>query len=517
MLISKRELLGIFKVWESTRKEKLNNILPKKIDIIREMDSIHEKVWSKCLGIIKDNITLNSFNTWFAPIKPIKIINNVLTIQVPSQFFYEWLEEHYIELLKKTIKKELGSDGRLEYSIVMDNTHNSYAKPYTVNAPTLNRKALKNPPVTMPLDLNKDNGNSVPNPFIIPGLKKLNIHPQLIESYNFENFVQGDCNRLARSAGLAVGKNPGKTAFNPLLLYSSNGLGKTHLAHAIGIEVKNNFPEKTVLYVSCEQFTNQFIDSVKNQNQNDFIHFYQMIDVLLVDDIHSLAGKPKTQDVFFHIFNQLHQNGKQIIITSDQPPVEMKGIEPRLLSRFKWGLSADLQVPDLETRIAILNKKLYNDGVDMPRNVVELIANSITSNIREMEGALISILAQSSMNKKEITMELANSIIQKFVKSTPKEITIEYIQKVVGDYFNIPIDKINSNTRKREIVQARQLAMFFSKSYTKLSLAAIGSKLGNKDHATVLHACKTVKNLSDTDRNFKKHLDDLENIIKVKL
>ncbi|MBW6479623.1 MAG: chromosomal replication initiator protein DnaA [Bacteroidales bacterium] len=481
------------------------------------MESNHLEVWSKCLSVIKDNITLNSFNTWFAPIKPVRIVNNVLTIQVPSQFFYEWLEEHYIELLKKTIKKELGSDGRLEYSIVMDSNHNNHSKPYTVNAPTLNKKALKNPPVTMPLDINKDSGKAVPNPFIIPGLKKLNIHPQLIESYNFDNFIQGDCNRLARSAGLAVGKNPGKTAFNPLLLYSANGLGKTHLAHAIGIEVKNNFSDKTVLYVSCEQFTNQFIDAVKNSNQNDFIHFYQMIDVLIVDDIHSLAGKPKTQDVFFHIFNQLHQNGKQIIITSDQPPVEMKGIEPRLLSRFKWGLSADLQVPDLETRIAILKKKLYNDGVEMPQNVIELIANSISTNIREMEGALISILAQSSMNKKEITLELANSIIQKFVKSTPREITIEYIQKIVGEYFDIPIEKINSNTRKREIVQARQLAMFFSKSYTKNSLAAIGSKLGKKDHATVLHACKTVRNLYDTDRSFKKHFDELDNMIKIKM
>jgi chromosomal replication initiator protein len=482
------------------------------------MDNNHEIVWSKCLNIIKDNITLNSFNTWFAPIKPIKIVNNVLTIQVPSQFFYEWLEEHYIELLKKTIKKELGAEGRLEYSIVMDNnSQSSYSNPYTVTAPTTHRKALKNPMVSMPLDLNKDSGSGVPNPFIIPGLKKLNIHPQLIESYNFENFVQGDCNRLARSAGLAVGKNPGKTSFNPLLLYSANGLGKTHLVHAIGIEVKNNFPEKTVLYVSCEQFTNQFVDAIKNSNLNDFIHFYQMIDVLIVDDIHSLAGKIKTQDVFFHIFNQLHQNGKQIIITSDQPPVEMKGIEPRLLSRFKWGLSADLQVPDLETRIAILRKKLYNDGVEMPANVVELIASSITTNIREMEGALISILAQSSMNKKEITIELANSVIQKFVKNTPKEITIEYIQKVVGEYFNIPSDKINSNTRKREIVQARQLAMYFSKTYTKLSLAAIGSKLGKKDHATVLHACKTVKNLSDTDRSFKKHFEEIDNIIKIKL
>ncbi|MFP4288087.1 MAG: chromosomal replication initiator protein DnaA [Bacteroidota bacterium] len=481
------------------------------------MENNHLEVWKKCLTVIKDNITLNSYNTWFAPIKPIKIVNNVLTIQVPSQFFYEWLEEHYIELLKKTIKKELGSDGRLEYSIVMDSNYSNHNKPYTVNAPTLNRKALKNPPVSMPLDLNKNSGKDVPNPFIIPGLKKLDIHPQLIQSYNLENFVQGDCNRLARSAGIAVGKNPGKTSFNPLLLYSANGLGKTHLAHAIGIEVKNNFPDKTVLYVSCEQFINQFIDAARNNNQNDFIHFYQMIDVLIVDDIHSLAGKIKTQDIFFHLFNQLHQNGKQIIITSDQPPVEMKGIEPRLLSRFKWGLSADLQVPDLETRIAILEKKLYNDGVEMPQNVVELIANSITNNIREMEGALISILAQSSMNKKQITLDLANSVIQKFVKSAPKEITVEYIQKIVGEYLKIPIEKINSNTRKREVVQARQLAMFFSKSYTKYSLAAIGKKLGKKDHATVLHACKTVKNLCDTNRNYKKSFDELDNLIKIKL
>lgn len=475
-----------------------------------------EKVWSQCIKIIRDNVNPQSFKTWFEPIKPVKIEDKILTIQVPSQFFYEWLEEHYIELLRKTIKKELGTEGRLEYSIVMDSAYNNN-KPYTVNAPTLNKKALKNPPVTMPLDLNKDSGKSVPNPFIIPGLKKLDIHPQLIESYNFDNFIQGDCNRLARSAGIAVGQNPGKTSFNPLLLYSSSGLGKTHLAHAIGIEVKNNFPDKTVLYVSCEQFTNQFIDAVRNSNQNDFIHFYQMIDVLIVDDIHALAGKPKTQDVFFHIFNQLHQNSKQIIITSDQPPVEMKGIEPRLLSRFKWGLSADLQIPDLETRIAILKKKMYNDGVSMPSEVVELIANTIETNIREMEGAMISILAQSSMNKKEINIDLANSILQKFVKSTPREITIEHIQKTVGDYFNIPIEKINSATRKREIVQARQLAMFFSKAYTKHSLASIGSKLGNKDHATVLHACKTVKNLCDTDREFKKHFEEIENIIRIKL
>ncbi|MFP4063960.1 MAG: chromosomal replication initiator protein DnaA [Bacteroidales bacterium] len=482
------------------------------------MENRYEKVWMGCLEVIKDNISPNSFNTWFAPIKPVRLKNNVLTLQVPSQFFYEWLEEHYIDLLKKTIKKELGPDGRLEYSIVMDNTQNAnQSRPFTVHAPTLNKKALKNPPINMPVDLsnNKSKDRSVPNPFVIPGLKKLNVHPQLIDSYNFDNFIQGDCNRLARSAGMAVGQNPGKTSFNPLLIYSSNGLGKTHLGHAIGIEVKNLYPEKTVLYVTAEQFTNQFIDSIRNGNQNDFVHFYHMIDVLIMDDIHCLAGKPKTQDVFFHIFNQLHQNGKQIVITSDTPPVEMSGIEPRLLSRFKWGLSADLQVPDFETRIAILQKKILNDGVEMPAEVLELISSKIDTNIREMEGALISILAQSSMNRKDITLELASQVIDKFVKKAPKEVTIDYIQQAICNYFEIPMEKLKSKSRKRETVQARQLAMYFSKLYTKSSLAVIGNKCGNKDHATVLHACKTVKNLVDTDKNFKKHVEELNGILSV--
>ncbi|HSV87031.1 MAG TPA: chromosomal replication initiator protein DnaA [Bacteroidales bacterium] len=482
------------------------------------MEQLCEDVWKKCLIIIKDNISPNSFNTWFIPIKPVKLSNNILTIQVPSQFFYEWLEEHYIDLLKKTIRRELGTEGRLEYSIVMDNDFNGFSSsPVTVQAPALNRKVLQNPPVTMPLSIGKDTGKTIPNPFVIPGLKKVNIQSQLNESYNFENFVQGDNNRLARSAGLAVGQNPGKTSFNPLLIYSGNGLGKTHLVHAIGIEVKSHFPDKTVLYVPAEQFTNQFIDSVKNNNQNDFIHFYQMIDVLIVDDIFCLAGKEKTQDVFFHIFNHLHQNGKQIVITSDMAPVQMVGIEPRLLSRFKWGLSADLQTPDFETRVAILQKKLYNDGVTMPQSVIELIATRITTNVREMEGALISILAQSSMNKKEITPELAISVIERFVKNNPREITVDYIQKVICDYFNLQVEKLHANTRKREIVQARQLAMFFSKQFTKSSLAVIGHKCGNKDHATVLHACKTVKNLVDTDKSYKKNFDELEGMIKSKI
>lgn len=473
----------------------------------------HVEVWDACLKVIQDNINHQSFKTWFLPIKPLKIDDNVLTIEVPSQFFYEWLEEHYINLLKKTIRKELGPKGRLEYSIVMDNSYNNN-QPYTIKMPASHKQSTGNQPVSMPLDINRGMSKEIPNPFIIPGLRKVKVNSQLIDSYSFENFIEGDCNRLARSAGYAVASNPGKTAFNPMFIYSSVGLGKTHLAHAIGIQVKNNFPDKTVLYLSTEQFVQQFIDSTMNNNQNDFLHFYQMMDVLILDDIQFLSGKEKTQDIFFHIFNYLHQKSKQIIITSDKAPVELKGIEARLLSRFKWGLAADLQVPDYETRVAILQKRLYNDGITMPSEVVHYIANNISTNIRELEGALISLIAQSSLNKKEITIELARQIIDKFVKSTTREISIDFIQKLVCDFFNIPVEVINSKTRKREIVQARQLAMYFAKKHTKASLATIGLHCGNKDHATVLHACRTVNNLIETDKQFRSYVEELDNKLK---
>lgn len=475
------------------------------------MEKAYEKIWRNCLEIIKDNVSSQSFKTWFEPIKPVKLSSNVLTIQVPSQFFYEWLEEHYITLLKKTIKKELGTEGRLEYSIVMENSFNN-SKPITVKIPTSNKKELKNPSVAMPIDINQ---NTIRNPFIIPGLKKVNVESQLNPNYSFENFVEGDCNRLARSAGFAVANKPGGTSFNPLLIYGGVGLGKTHLAHAIGIQIKNEFPNKTVLYVSSEKFTQQYIDSVRNNNQNDFVHFYQMIDVLIIDDVQYFAGKEKTQDVFFHIFNHLHQTGKQIVLTADKAPVELQGFEQRLLSRFKWGLAADLQSPGLETRIAILEKKLYADGIDLPKEVVEYLAYSITTNVRELEGALISLLAQSSMNKKAITLELAKQMIDKFVKNTAREVSIDYIQKVVCDYFDLPIELMKSKTRKREVVQARQIAMYFAKNMTKSSLATIGLHCGGKDHATVLHACRTVNNLMDTDKRFKNYIDELNKKISI--
>ena len=469
-----------------------------------------DKVWENCLEIIKDNVNAQSFKTWFEPIKPIRLHSNILTIQVPSQFFYEWLEEHYVALLKKVIRKEVGADGRLEYSIVMENIYG--VKPYTVRIPSANKKEIRNPSMKMPLDMNS---SGIRNPFIIPGLKHPIVESNLNADYSFENFVEGDCNRLARSAGYAVANKPGETSFNPLLIYGITGLGKTHLAHAIGIEIKKRNSEKIVLYVPSEKFTNQFIQAVQDNHTNDFVNFYQTIDTLIIDDVHFLSGKEKTQDVFFHVFNHLQQNKKQILMTSDRAPVDLVGIEQRLLSRFKWGLAADLQVPDLETRIAILEKKAYADGIEMTRDVIEYIAYSITSNVRELEGALISLLAQTSFNKKTINIDLARQMIDKFVRNTAKEVSIDYIQKVVCDYFNMGIDLLKSKTRKREVVQARQIAMYFAKQLTKSSLATIGMHCGGKDHATVLHACRTVNNLMDTDKKFRHYIQELDKKINL--
>ncbi len=469
------------------------------------MDVTAQSVWSNCLSFIKDNIQPQAYKTWFEPIVAVKLTNDALSIQVPSKFFYEWLEEHYVKILKVALTKELGKDAKLVYVIKMENTYGN-RQPFTEKIPSTNRGAVKSQDVDVPLN-NKN--PELRNPFVIPGIRNVKIESQLNPSYTFENFLEGDSNRLARNAGIAVANKPGGTSFNPLLVFGGVGLGKTHLAHAIGVDIKDKYPEKTVLYISAEKFTQQYIDAVKKNNRNDFIHFYQIIDVLIIDDVQFFSGKAGTQDVFFHIFNHLHQNGKQVILTSDKAPVDMQDIEQRLLSRFKWGLSAELQSPDFETRVSILKNKLYRDGVEMPEEIIEYVAKHIKSNVRELEGAIISLIAQSSFNKKEITINLAKDIVEKFVKNTKREVSIDYIQKVVSDYFQMDVSTLQSKTRKRHIVQARQLAMFFAKKYTKASLASIGSQIGQRDHATVLHACKTVDNLSSTDKQFRKYVEDL--------
>ncbi|MEL6590774.1 MAG: chromosomal replication initiator protein DnaA [Bacteroidota bacterium] len=471
-------------------------------------------IWNSCLEIIHKEISPQSYETWFRPIRPVKLEQKVLTIEVPSQFFYEWLEEHYLGLLKKAVHQTMGNEGRLEYSIVLEQNTEKPGSDATLRLPTNSHHPLnpRNGKVN-PLD----SGRPIPNPFVIPGIRKFEVESNLNPSYTFENFVEGDCNRLARAAGYAVANKPGLTAYNPLFIYSGVGLGKTHLLQAIGNQIKASLPKKAVLYVSSERFINQFVEAVRKGTVNDFMNFYQMIDVLLVDDIQFLSGKEKTQDNFFHVFNHLRQSGKQIVLASDRSPNDMEGMEERLLSRFRWGLNAHLQTPDYGTRKQILKSKMYTNGIELSDEVVEYIAHNINTNIRELEGALISLLAQSSLNRAEVDIELAKSMLKNFVETVHREITIEAIQQIVGEHLQVGIDDMKAKTRKRAIVQARQIAMFFAKEMTRHSLKTIGLHFGGRDHSTVIHALQTVTDLIATDKFFKQSVTDIRKRISLEM
>ena len=468
------------------------------------------EIWEDCLSMIRENVPAQAFSTWFEPIKPVDYKNSLLTIQVPSEFFCEYLETHYIKVIKATLRKVLGPECKLEYSVLMDN---DIKRPLVMKQPSVDRTNTKNPPKQIQIDFEKTE-SSMPNPFVLPGIKKVNIESNLNENYCMENFVVGECNRVAYEAGLAVAKNPGRTSFNPMFVFSPTGMGKTHICQAIGLETKKYHPELTVLYVNAEQFLMQFQASCRNNSskssRDDFVHFYQMIDVLIIDDIQFLSGKPKTQDTLFHIFNHLQQTGKQLIFTCDKPPAEIKDMEQRLISRFKWGLSAEMSLPDVETRRNILKRKAYNEGVELPEDVVNYIADHIKTNVREMEGFLISLIAQSSLNRKAITINLAKQMVERFVNNSNREITITYIINVVCEEMGTSQADFFTSTRKRNVVQARQLSMHFAKKYTKASLNVIGEQCGGKDHATVIHSLKTVANLLDTDKQFRAIADKIE-------
>ncbi len=461
-----------------------------------------EAIWKNCLEFIKNNVTEQNFNTWFIPIKPVELKDNKLLIQVPSMFFYEYIEENYIDLIKKALHVSIGKDASLNYLIDVENSSKDSSKIKLPNVST----NTKNPPI----NISTTTQPPKMNPFAIPGIKKIQIDSHLNPNYSFENFAEGECNRLARSAAYAVAEKLGQTAFNPLFIYGGVGLGKTHLAQAIGIEVKNRYPDKIVLYIQTDRFTAQFTDAVRENKQNDFVHFYQMVDVLIIDDIQFLSGKEKTQETFFHIFNHLHQLGKQLVITSDRAPIDLPDMMERLISRFKWGLQADITPPDYETRKKILVKKIEMEGIVIPDEVISYIAQSITTSVRELEGALISIMAHSSINKRPITVELAKEIVDKFAKNINREITVDMIQKIVCEYFKLKPEELKAKTRRREIVQPRQIIMYFAKKYTKASLQAIGAMCGGKDHSTVLHACRNIEDLKQTDKQIRVYLEDID-------
>lgn len=465
------------------------------------MNKNTQNLWANCLEVIKDNIPEAAFQTWFLPIVPLSYQDKVFTIQVPSQFFYEYLEDKFVDLLKVTLHREIGPDTILQYRILMENTSNTVVDYRGDSKSVVIDKAPSN------------KINKIPNPF--EKVVSDEFESQLNTKYSFGNFFEGDSNKLARTAGEAITNNPGKNAFNPLFVHGASGVGKTHLCHAIGTQIKERFPDKRVLYVSAHLFKIQYADAGRFNTTNDFINFYQGIDVLIIDDIHELAGIEKTQNTFFHIFNHLHQNNKQLILTSDKAPADLKGVEERLLTRFRWGLTTTIENPDRQLRMRILESKILQDGLSIPEDVVAFIADNVTDNARDLEGVIVSIMAHSLVYNKDIDLALARRVISQAIKKIEKKkITASTIEEAVCEYYNVSSEHIQSSSRKRQIVQARQVAMYLTKNFTEMSLAQIGSVMGKKNHATVLHAYKTVKEQMEVDRTFREEVIEIERRLK---
>ncbi|WP_321334909.1 chromosomal replication initiator protein DnaA [uncultured Bacteroides sp.] len=468
------------------------------------IETNHVGLWNRCLQVIRDNVPETTYSTWFVPIIPLKYEDRTLTVQVPSQFFYEFIEDKFVDLLRATLYKVIGEGTKLMYNVMVDKSSKT-----TVNLEASNRSTA------IPQKSVIRGGNKTPNAFQAPAVQDLD--PQLNPDYNFENFIEGYSNKLSRNVAEAVAQNPAKTVFNPLFIHGASGVGKTHLANAIGTKIKEIYPDKRVLYVSAHLFQVQYTDSVRNNTTNDFINFYQTIDVLIIDDIQEFAGVTKTQNTFFHIFNHLHQNGKQLILTSDRAPALLQGVEERLLTRFKWGMVAELERPSVELRKDILRNKIHRDGLQFPPEVIDYIAENVNESVRDLEGIVISIMAHSTIYNKEINLELAQRIVRKVIRNETKAITIDDIIGTACKHFELEPTMIHTKSRKREVVQVRQVAMYLAKKHTDFSSSRIGQLIGNKDHATVLHACKIVKEQCEVDKNFHSDIENIEAILKKKI
>lgn len=457
---------------------------------LAEKVSLHKPsiIWKECLNTIKENVPQITFNTWFLPIKPLDVDNSTLKVQLPSQFFWEWIDEHYNTLISKTIHDILGPGAKLAYVIASD-SENEEAE------------------IADPIILKKEKNR-------VQQKVKKDFESYLNPRYTLDNFIKGEGNQLARAAAVAISDNPGGTSFNPLFVYGGVGLGKTHLVQGIGNQILLNFPEKKVIYLSSDIFTVEFVEAIQSNKVNEFSNFYRNMDVLIIDDIQFLTGKEKTQDLFFHIFNTLHQSRKQIILTSDKPPKDLMGLDERLISRFQWGLTADIQPPDFETRMAILKKKAEDYGMTISGDILDFIATNIVSNIRELEGCLIKLLANASLSSREINIELARKTVREIATDRKVNITIENITSLVCDFLKIDENKIRDKTRKKEIVFARQIAMFLSKELTKSSLKTIGLHFGGRDHSTVIHACSSIEKNLPSDPALKEIIDKIRNQIE---
>lgn len=460
-------------------------------------------VWDNCLRIIGNVVDEHAFTTWFKPLKAVSLQGSTLTLEIPTEFFREILEAHFLDILVKVLRREIGSDAKLVYRV----------RPVTNQGPLQYPAEQHAEPTNRTIQMQSYSQGHNPGAVVFPGLARVTVNPQLNRIYNFGNLIEGDCNRMAVTAGHSIAGAPGKTAFSPLFLFGGPGLGKTHIAQAIGIAIKEQFPELVVLYVPANRFKTQYMDAVNVKNKlTDFLAFYSKMDVLIVDDIQELAS-PGAQNAFFHIFNHLHQAGKQLIFTSDRPPVELQNFEERLLSRLKWGLSVELQTPDYATRLAMLKARSFREGVQFSDDVYEYLATRIKTNFRELEGALISLIANATLAHKDVSVELARKITENIVGEEKRVVSIDSVQKAVCDYFSITRDQLLSPSRKRNIVQARQIAMYMSRKLINCSLSTIGSEIGGKDHATVLHACVTVQDLMSTDKVFKQYVRDIEKIL----
>lgn len=449
---------------------------------------LHIKYWNDCLTIIKDNIAASEVDKWFRPIVALgwDAETRDLQLGVPSMFFAELFDEHYVHLLRPTFQRVMGVGAKPAYVVMVESVSKTTVNVDCGSAWTTNTKAVA---------ANR-------------------LDPHLNPNYTFDTFVEGECNKLARSAGMSIAHSPGNNPYNPMFIYGESGLGKTHLAQAIGSEMLNKFPDKKVIYVDANRFQAQFTEAHLNGQINNFLNFYQQLDLLIVDDIQMFAGKTGTQNIFFQIFNHLHLLGKQIILTSDSPTNMMQGLDQRMLSRFKWGLNVKLDVPSQDTRKAILCAKVKSDGLYIPENVVDYIAVNVTENVRELEGVMVSLLAQSTLTNAEINIELAEHVVGRMINVKPKTVTIQSVQKAVCDYYHLDFNDIQTKSRKREVVQARQIAMYLARKYTKNSLSSIGEQIGKRDHATVLYACKAVSDLIDVDKSLQKSLEAIENTLR---
>ena len=468
-----------------------------------EIRDRHIDVWNNCLKIIEQILDPQKFNTWFRPIKPVSMENSTLSVEVPSDFFREYLEGAFLDIIKKTLKRVIGAEARLVYLV----------RPVSVEPAMKFPAASVNTPVNKTVSISTYSPSSNPSAFVFPGVQKVKINPRLNPAYCFANLVEGECNKLGISAGYTISRAPGKNPFNPLFIFAGPGLGKTHLLQAIGIEIKERFPDELVLYVTGNEFQTQYVDAAIGNKITDFLAYYMKIDVLLVDDIQDLLGKA-SQNAFFNVFNHLHQNGKQLIFTSDRAPAELKNFEERLLSRFKWGLSVEMLRPDYETRLRMLRERSFREGVEIREEVLEYLAGRIKSNFRELEGTLMSLVAHATLLRKDITLELAEGVTEQIVGEEQSELTIDKVENTVCEYFNISKEMLLSKSRKRNIVQARQIAMYLSRNHISgCSLSTIGAELGGKDHATVLHACTTVSDLMSTNRTFRQYVVEIEKML----